>query len=230
MSTKHLSLLPFEEDLSLKDPAVTRYPSPIAKDAPQLSDEEKIAKIAEHFEGILEILGLDLEDESLKKTPYRVAKMYVQEVFSGLNPDTFPESSFIPDQDIGSKTANTVFMKVSFTSFCEHHFVPFYGKAYISYLPNKRLIGLSKIPRVVRYFAKRPQVQERLTAQIADALSLMLDTENVAVSIIAEHFCVIARGIEDAHSDTITNHLRGVFETDDAIRREFFEGINRKRD
>lgn len=232
MSTNNLSFLPFEEALNLKeqDPAITRYPSPISKDAQRYSDEEKIALIADHFSEILEILGLDLEDESIKKTPYRIAKMYVQEVFSGLNPDNFPESSFIPDQDIGLKNSNTVFMKVSFTSFCEHHFVPFHGKAYISYLPNKRLIGLSKIPRIVRYFAKRPQVQERLTAQIADALSLMLDTENVAVSIIAEHFCVIARGIEDAHSDTITNHLRGVFEKDQAIRNEFFEGINRKRD
>ncbi|MGK5595170.1 MAG: GTP cyclohydrolase I FolE [Parachlamydiaceae bacterium] len=211
----------------LTDPSVTRFPSPITPS--RYSDEEKIELIAEHFASILEILGMDLEDESIKKTPLRIAKMYVQEVFSGLNKNTFPASSFIPDQDIGLRNSNTVFMKVSFTSFCEHHFVPFQGKAYIAYLPNKKLIGLSKIPRIVRFFAKRPQVQERLTAQIADSLSLLLETENVAVSIIAEHFCVIARGIEDAHSDTITNHLRGAFEADQEIRREFFEGINRTR-
>lgn len=231
MSTNNLSFLPFEVELNKEqNPAITRYPSPIAKDAQNLSNDEKISQIAAHFKEILKILGLDLEDESIKKTPLRIAKMYVQEVFSGLSLDSFPEASFIPNQDLENKNSNTVFMKVSFTSFCEHHFVPFHGKAFISYLPNKRLIGLSKIPRIVRYFAKRPQVQERLTAQIADALSLILDTENVAVSIIAEHFCVIARGIEDARSDTITNHLRGIFETDEATRREFFEAINRKRD
>ncbi|KAF3361508.1 GTP cyclohydrolase 1 [Chlamydiales bacterium STE3] len=236
MSTNNFSFLPFEKEREAKDkeffsvdPAITRYPSPIIDSVKQASEQEKIRLISEHFASILEILGMDLENESIKKTPLRIAKMYVQEVFSGLNKETFPDPSFIPDQNISPNHANTVFVKVSFTSFCEHHFVPFHGKAYISYLPNKKLIGLSKIPRIVRYFAKRPQVQERLTAQIADSLSIMLETENVAVSIIAEHFCVIARGIEDSHSDTITNHLRGVFESDENIRREFFEGINRQR-
>ena len=113
-----------------------------------------------------------------------------------------------------------VLVKVSFTSFCEHHFVPMRGVVYVAYLPNERLIGLSKIPRIVRYFARRPQVQERLTAQIADALSLLLETEDVAVSCMAEHFCVIARGVEDGESHTVTNVLRGAFEKDANLRRE----------
>jgi len=206
------------------DPAHTRFPSPIVPS--KLTEEEKIALIAEKFAAIMEILGLDLTDESLKKTPYRVAKMYVREVFSGLDAGNFPEPSFIPNQSEGGM----VLVKVSFTSFCEHHFVPMRGTAHVAYLPNKRLIGLSKIPRIVRYFAKRPQVQERLTAQIADALALLLETEDVAVSCVAEHFCVIARGVEDAESHTVTNVLKGEFEKNDSLRREFFEGINRKKD
>jgi len=154
--------------------------------------------------------------------------MYVEEIFSGLNPNLFPEVSFFEDRFQHNNRNNTVLVKVNFTSFCEHHFVPMNGTAYVSYIPNGKLIGLSKIPRIVRYFSRRPQVQERLTAQIADSLCLLLGTENVAVTITARHFCVIARGIEDENGHTVTNVLRGQFDSNDMLRREFFEGVNRQ--
>lgn len=207
--------------------AITRFPSPLALNPPQLSDEEKIAYIAERFRDIMEVLGLDLSDESLTRTPYRVAKMYVNEIFSGLDLKQFPTVSFIEDEYAYNSQPSMVFVKVNFNSFCEHHFVPMNGTAYVAYLPNRKLIGLSKIPRIVKFFACRPQVQERLTAQIADSLAMLLDTEHVAVSLTAQHFCVIARGIEDTESHTTTNMLRGDFNTNDNIRREFFEAINR---
>lgn len=212
----------------MTDPAVTNFPSPIKKVQEKRTVEEKVAYIAERYAEIMDCLGLDLSDESLQRTPERIARMYVQEVFSGLDVNNFPKISTIPDQLHHEHKANIVLMKVSFTSFCEHHFVPMIGVAYVAYLPNDRLIGLSKIPRIVRFFARRPQVQERLTAQIADSLAIVMGTENVAVSIQAEHFCVLARGIQDEDSHTITNVLRGQFYTDDNLRREFFEGINRK--
>jgi len=208
----------------------TRYPSPILASPPDLSDEEKVDLIAEKYKEIMEILGLDLSDDSLQKTPYRIAKMYVKEIFSGLNPKNFPEISFFENKFQPSKAenANIILVKVNFTSFCEHHFVPMRGYAYVAYVPHKKLIGLSKIPRIVRFFAKRPQVQERLAAQIVDSLSILLETENVAISIIAEHYCVISRGIENEHSNTVTNILRGNFQTHDSLRREFFEGIKQQ--
>ncbi|WP_068466882.1 GTP cyclohydrolase I FolE [Candidatus Protochlamydia phocaeensis] len=209
-------------------PAVTHFPSPIRKPTIALSNEEKIEIIASRFKDILEVLGLDLEDESIARTPYRVAKMYIEEVFSGLDEKNFPSISFFQDEFHHEHAANIVFVKVGFTSFCEHHFVPMEGYAYVSYVPGNKLIGLSKIPRIVRFFAKRPQLQERLTAQIADSLSLLLDTDDVAVSITARHHCVLARGIQDESSHTITNVLRGQFNTNPDLRREFFEGINRR--
>lgn len=212
----------------MPSPAVTHFPSPLLKDRCELSDQEKIKQIAVHFKAIMEVLGLDLTDESLEKTPERVAKMYVQEVFSGLDESNFPKMSFFKDEIHHEHAANIVFVKVGFTSFCEHHFVPMKGYAYVAYLPDKRLIGLSKIPRLVRFFARRPQLQERLTAQIADSLAILLQSENVAVSVNACHYCVMARGIQDEHGHTITNVLRGEFNTNDRLRREFFEGINRQ--
>lgn len=207
--------------------ATTRFPSPILKQSKELSSEEKIAYIADKFRDIMETLGLDLSDDSLARTPYRVAKMYVEEIFSGLDFKKFPSISFFQDHFKLSDNSNIVFMKVLFHSFCEHHFVPMNGIAYVAYLPCKKLIGLSKIPRIVRYFASRPQVQERLTAQIADSLAILLETEDVAVSISAEHFCIKARGIEDDDSHAITNVLRGVFNSDPNRRAEFFESVNR---
>lgn len=210
-----------------KDPAVTRFPSPLAAKAPKLSEEEKIEYIAERFRDIMQVIGLDLADDSLARTPYRVAKMYVKEIFSGLDLKQFPQISFIEDRFEYKQRPNMVFVKVNFNSFCEHHFVPMNGTAFVAYIPNGKLIGLSKIPRIVRFFACRPQVQERLTAQIADSLSILLDTDHVAVSLTAQHFCIIARGIEDTASHTITNVLRGAFDIDETRRQEFFEAINR---
>ncbi len=208
----------------------TNYPSPILDNPPQISEKEKIELIAEKYLEIMQVLGLDLSDDSLKHTPYRIARMYVNEIFSGLDSNNFPEISFFENKFQPSKgeCANIILVKVNFTSFCEHHFVPMRGYAYVAYVPHKKLIGLSKIPRIVRFFAKRPQVQERLAAQIADSLALLLETENVAISIIAEHYCVIARGIENEHSNTVTNILRGNFQTNDSLRREFFESIKRQ--
>lgn len=208
--------------------AKTRFPSPILDQKPDLTDEEKIEIIAKNFQNIMEVLGLDLTDDSLVRTPYRIAKMYVKEIFSGLDPLNFPQISFFKDEYHHEHKPHMVLVKVGFTSFCEHHFVPMNGTAYVAYLPEDKLIGLSKIPRIVRFFSKRPQVQERLTAQIADCLALLLNTDNVAVSITANHYCVIARGIEDETGRTITNVLRGQFDSDENLRREFFEGINRK--
>lgn len=209
--------------------ATTNFPSPLSPNAPQMTDEKKIAHIAEHFRAIMVALGLNVEDESLARTPYRVAKMYVKEIFSGLNESTFPEIRFVEDNYEHQGKSNMVFVKVNFNSFCEHHFVPMMGTAYVAYMPNKKLIGLSKIPRIVRFFAQRPQLQERLSAQIADCLSILLETESVAVSIVAQHYCMIARGIEDAHSHALTNVFRGQFESDEILRREFLEAINRPR-
>jgi GTP cyclohydrolase I len=209
-------------------PAVTHFPSPVRRHKKKLSNADKIHLIEGHFKSIMEILELDIEDDSLARTPERVAKMYVNEIFSGLDENNFPEISFFKDEIHHEHKANMVFVKVSFTSFCEHHFVPMSGFAYVAYVPEKKLIGLSKIPRLVRYFAKRPQLQERLTAQIADSLAILLHTDNVAVSLSAIHSCVQVRGVQDECSHTITNVLRGNFGTNGDLRREFFEGINRK--
>lgn len=211
------------------EPHTTRYPSPITQNVKE-SDEKKISEIAHHFEGIMKALGLDLEDPSLEKTPERVAKMYVQEIFSGLKEETFPPISFIEHQYGGEGRSQMLFMKVHFTSFCEHHFVPMMGFAYIAYIPNKKLIGLSKIPRIVRHFARRPQVQERLTAQISDCLQSLLETEHVAVAMSAQHFCVLARGIEDQHGYTTTHLFKGDFDRDPHLRQEFFTAQQRESD
>lgn len=208
--------------------AITRFPSPILKSSSTLSNEEKIRVIAEHFEEIMKVLGLDLTNDSLAKTPYRVAKMYVQEVFSGLDENNFPRISFFKNPFHLEHENHMVFTKVSFISFCEHHFVPIVGFAYVAYLPENRLIGISKIHRLVRYFAKRPQLQERLTAQIADCLSLLLQTKDVAVAVNAKHYCVVARGIQDENSYMITHALQGQFSSNEQLRREFFEGMNYK--
>lgn len=213
---------------TMKRAAVTNYPSPLLDHPSTMSDDDKIEYIAIRFREIMTVLGLDLSDESLARTPYRVAKMYVSEIFSGLDINNFPQISFIPDCFSHDNRANMVFLKVNFNSFCEHHFVPMNGTAYVAYIPNGKLIGLSKIPRIVRFFACRPQVQERLTAQVADSLSILLETQSIAVSLTAQHFCIVARGIEDTESRTTTNVLRGEFDHNDVTRREFFEAINRQ--
>lgn len=204
-------------------PFITRFPTPVKPNS--LSNEEKIRTIETHFNAIMETLGLDLDDPSLNETPHRIAKMYVEEIFSGLKPETFPKISLFPHSP--HENPSMILVKSSFTSFCEHHFVPMHGRAYVAYLPKDKIIGLSKIPRIVRYFSKRPQVQERMTHQIADSLSEILELDDIAISLVATHFCVIARGVEDDHSHTVTNSLHGAFQTNENLRKEFFDAIHR---
>lgn len=201
--------------------AKTHYPSPIQDPPLDLSEEEKIHQIADHFRQIMDVLGLDLQDPSLAMTPERVARMYVTELFSGLQLDAFPTMSFIEDSCTTPALQQVVFLKVGFTSFCEHHFVPMVGEAFVGYVPNKRLLGFSKFSRVVRYFSRRPQLQERLTAQIADALAIVLETEDISVSLQAKHYCVIARGVEDESSDVTSQVLGGRFQEDSLLRQQF---------
>jgi GTP cyclohydrolase I len=190
-----------------------------------LTAPEKIEKITEKFTEIMEILGLDLSDDSLKDSPRRVAKMYVNEIFSGLDVEKFPRMTVIEnkmqyDQMICVSGISTL-------SFCEHHFLTIDGVATVAYIPNKKVIGLSKINRVVQFFSRRPQVQERLTKQIADCLQYVLDTEHVAVHINARHYCVIARGIEDTQSSTVTTEVRGDFRNNVPTREEFLQQCRR---
>jgi GTP cyclohydrolase IA len=174
-----------------------------------LSDSEKIKKIEFLFKEIMETLGLDLSDDSLQGTPLRVAKMYVKEIFSGLNADNFPKISLF--KNTYDYHEMLIEKDIEIYSYCEHHFLPIVGKANVAYFPGENVIGLSKINRIVKYYAKRPQVQERLTIDIANALKEVLQTEDVAVHIEAKHFCVAARGAEDTKSSTVTSHLSGSF-------------------
>lgn len=197
----------------------TSVDTPLRPDAFELSDKEKIARIEHHFREIMLTLGLDLNDDSLNGTPKRVAKMYVQEIFSGLNPDNKPKIALFENK---YKYKEMLVEKdITFYSNCEHHFVPIIGKAHVAYISNGSVIGLSKINRIVQYFAKRPQVQERLTVQIADELKRALGTEDVAVVIDAVHLCVSSRGVEDINSKTVTSHFSGKF-ADEATKSEFF--------
>jgi GTP cyclohydrolase I len=184
-----------------------------------LSDEEKIDRIEEKFRDIMETLGLDLTNDSLRGSPRRVAKMYVQELFRGLKDEAFPKITVIENEMLYDQMI--VVKDVGILSLCEHHFVTIHGKAHIAYIPSQGVIGLSKINRIAEYFSRRPQVQERLTKQIADCLSHILKTDDVAVYIQAKHYCVISRGVEDINSETITTDLRGVFKSNPGTRSEF---------
>ena len=214
-------------DLSINEAGdgleVTSYDTPMRKDAFEIDDKEKIEIISKHFHKIIETLGLDLTDDSLKGTPRRIAKMYVKEVFSGLNPKNKPhvtlfENKFKYDEMIVEKN-------ITFYSHCEHHFVPIYGKAHVAYFSTGKVIGLSKINRIVQYFAKRPQVQERLTIQIAKEMMDILNTEHIAVVMDANHLCVSSRGVADTNSRTGTAHFHGKFK-EEKIKREFLNYIN----
>jgi GTP cyclohydrolase IA len=186
-----------------------------------LSDDEKIEKIKGHFSEILKILGLDLNDDSLKDTPRRIAKMYVNEIFGGLDTKNFPKITVIENKMQYDQMVCVQDIEVM--SVCEHHFQPIDGFATIAYIPKTKVIGLSKLNRIVEFFAKRPQVQERLTKQVADCLQYILETEDVAVHINAKHYCVISRGIQDTHSTTTTSDLRGSFKNLAETRTEFLK-------
>jgi GTP cyclohydrolase IA len=183
----------------------------------------EIREIENHFSSIMSILGLDLQDDSLRESPNRVAKMYVQELFWGLDPNNFPKCTVI-DNKMGYDEM-VLERGITVMSCCEHHFITIHGRAHVAYIPKNKVLGLSKLNRVVEYFSRRPQVQERLTEQVYHALSYILDTPDVAVVIEAEHFCVKARGVEDPHGNTVTSRLGGGFREDPALRAEFMNLI-----
>jgi GTP cyclohydrolase I len=191
----------------------------------KLSRDEKYTRIRDAMTQVATALGLDLKDDSLQETPHRIAKMYVDEIFSGLNYESFPKISLIKNKMNTEEMIKVKAVKV--ISICEHHFVTIDGLANVAYLPGKKIIGLSKINRIVSFFAQRPQVQERLTQQILLALQTLLDTRDVAVFIDATHYCVKARGIMDASSRTETSALGGLFKSDQSLRDNFLN--NHKR-
>jgi GTP cyclohydrolase IA len=184
-----------------------------------LSRTDKIDSIQKNFTEIMTTLGLDLSDDSLTDTPLRVAKMYVNEIFWGLDYEAFPKCTTVNNKMHYDEMV--VERNINVQSNCEHHFVVIDGLATVAYIPNKKVLGLSKINRIVEYFAKRPQIQERLTEQVFHALQFILETDNVAVLIDAQHYCVKSRGVEDAGSSTITSKLGGGFRADPALRAEF---------
>ncbi len=184
-----------------------------------LTDEQKIERITKSFRDIMETLGLDLQNDSLQDSPKRVAKMYVKEYFQGLQAKNFPRITVIENEMLYDQMV--VVRDIDMMSCCEHHFVTIHGVAHVAYIPSHGVVGLSKINRIVDYFARRPQVQERLTKQIADCLAYILKTDDVAVFIKAKHYCVISRGIQDTNSETITTDLRGAFKTNPETRNEF---------
>lgn len=196
----------------------TSFETPMCDDAFLLSDEQKILIVENKFREIMDVIGLDLTDDSLNGTPHRVAKMFVKEIFSGLNPANRPKISVFENK---FKYGEMLVEKnINVNSTCEHHFLPIIGKAHVAYVSSGEVVGLSKINRVVDYFARRPQVQERLTIQIANELKRILKTEDVAVVIDAKHLCVSSRGIQDENSSTLTAEYGGVFK--DPNRKEEF--------
>ena len=197
--------------------------TPMVSTAFNKSDDEKIIKIQHHFKKIMETLGLDLSDDSLSGTPYRFAKMYVKELYYGLNPKNKPKMSVFENK-YGYKKM-LVEQNITIDSSCEHHFLPIIGHAHIAYIPKEKVIGLSKINRLVDYYAHRPQVQERLSLQILKELQQILDTKDVIVMICAKHLCVSSRGIKDKDSFTTTIEYDGNFE-DKIYRDEFLSIIN----
>ena len=200
----------------------TNANNPIREDAFAISDEEKIERIKKDVENMLLTLGMDLTDDSLKGTPNRVAKMFVKEIFGGLNPDKKPSASTFDNK---YKYGEMLVEKnIVVYSTCEHHLLPIYGRAHIAYISNGTVVGLSKMNRIVEFYAKRPQVQERLTIQIVKELQEVLNTEDVACVIDAKHMCVNSRGIKDIESSTVTSEFGGKFK-EEKVKREFLDYI-----
>ncbi len=196
--------------------------TPMRADAFEKTDEEKIAAIEPHFKAIMEILGMDLRDDSLRGTPLRVAKMYVKELFQGLNPANMPSMTLFENKFQYNEML--VEKNINFYTNCEHHFVPFFGKAHVAYISSGKVIGLSKLNRLVEYFSKRPQVQERLTMQVGKALQTVLQTQDVAIMMDAKHLCVSSRGVKDDSSNTITSFFGGKFQ-EEQTKMEFLKYV-----
>lgn len=218
ISKKYLKDLGYEEAGEVH--AGSAHDTPLRDDAFEMDDDLKVELIEKHFKEIMLILGLDLKDDSLQGTPHRVAKMYVKEIFCGLNPANKPkvrlfENKYKYNQMLVEKD-------ITFYSNCEHHFVPIIGKAHVAYISTGKVIGLSKINRIVQYYAKRPQVQERLTEQIAAEMREVLKTEDVAVVLDAAHLCVSSRGVNDTNSRTVTSHYSGKF-LEESVKNEFLK-------
>ena len=211
----------FEDDID--DHILTSIETPLRNDAFKIDDDLKVELIEGKFKDIMEILGLDLTDESLKDTPRRVAKMYVNEIFKGLNPENKPDSTLFENKFRYEEML--VEKNITIYSYCEHHFVPIIGKAHIAYFPKNYVIGLSKLNRIAQYYSKRPQVQERLNVQIANELKETLQTEDVAVVIEADHLCVASRGVNDVNSSPVTSSFSGKFNRDE-VRKEFWGYVN----
>jgi GTP cyclohydrolase I len=224
LNTQHkkIELSDIEIDELCNDHVSSCYNTPLSDDAFVKNDDEKIDIITKHFEIIMQTLGLDLNDDSLKGTPKRVAKMYVKEVFQGLNPANKPSISMFDNKYKYNEML--VEKNISFYTYCEHHFVPIIGVAHIAYVSSGQVIGLSKLNRIVDYFAKRPQVQERLTMQIGKELEQVLGTNDVAVLIDAKHLCVASRGVKDDTSSTVTVYYNGVFQQQEK-KDEFIQYI-----
>ena len=220
-----------EEKISLSDLIIeemgdqhkaSSVDTPMRADAFEKTDDEKIAEIEQHFRSIMEILGMDLRDDSLRGTPLRVAKMYVKELFQGLNPANMPSMTLFENKF--NYNEMLVEKNINFYTNCEHHFVPFFGKAHVAYISSGKVIGLSKLNRLVEYFSKRPQVQERLTMQVGKALQTVLQTQDVAIVMDAKHLCVASRGVKDDSSNTITSFFGGKFQ-EEATKMEFLKYI-----
>jgi len=211
------------DSTTILDKHVSSHDTSLRTDAFAMDDETKIERIEKHFASIMHILGLDLTDDSLKDTPKRVAKMYVKEIFSGLNPANKPEPTLF--KNVYSYKQMLVEKNIAVFSNCEHHFVPIVGKAHVAYISNGQVIGLSKLNRIVQYCSQRPQVQERLTIQIANEIKETLGTEDVAVVIDAHHHCVSSRGIRDHNSSTVTAEYGGQF-LNPEVKNEFLKYIS----
>ena len=223
-SSPHSPKGPREQVDTLGDDHVgTSIDTPLRDDAFAMSDADKIAAIEDKFRDIMDLLGLDLQDDSLSGTPHRVAKMYVKEIFGGLNPENHPDVKTF--SNLYGYNHMLVERNITLNSTCEHHFLPIVGVAHVAYIPGERVVGLSKLNRIVDHYAKRPQVQERLTRQIAESLRELLGTDDVAVVLDAKHLCVSSRGIQDEGSSTVTSHMGGRFATDESLKREFYAQV-----
>ena len=212
-----------EAEMYGENHTASSYDTPLRPDAFDLDDETKILLIQEKFADIMKVLGLDLSDDSLRGTPYRVAKMFVNEVFYGLDPKNKPNVKTFENK-YGYKNV-LIEKNINVQSFCEHHFLPIVGKAHIGYIPNERVVGLSKLNRIVDYYSRRPQVQERLTRQILEELKTTLETDDVIVLIDAKHLCVSSRGIKDLGSSTLSIEASGKFKID-SKREEFIRLVS----
>jgi GTP cyclohydrolase I len=201
----------------------TSAKTPLKPDAFAMRDEEKMGEIENKFREIMDVLGLDLNDDSLSGTPRRVAKMYVKEIFSGLDPKNHPDVKTF--DNVYGYDHMLVERDINVNSTCEHHFLPIVGHAHVAYIPNDRVVGLSKLNRIVDHYARRPQVQERLTRQVLEALQELLGTDDVAVVLDAKHLCVSSRGIQDESSSTVTASYGGVFDNDADTRNEFLTHV-----